>query len=89
MSRWDPVPTPSQRWMVRHRKWFLVGAVVVVVLAIGDFVYALAMAALTVGGVIAPLVASATSINLVIVTRQSARIIEKYDSTRDENPHPV
>jgi len=23
MSRWDPVPTPSQRWMVRHRRWFL------------------------------------------------------------------
>jgi hypothetical protein len=65
----------------------LVGAVVVVVLAIGDFAYDLATPGLTVGGVIAPLVASATSINLVIVTRQSARFIEKYDSTRDQGPN--
>jgi hypothetical protein len=75
--------------MVRHRRWFLVGAVVVVVLAIGDFVYDLATPGLTVGGVLAPLVASATSINLVIMTKQSARFIEKYDSTRDQGPNTV
>lgn len=75
--------------MVRHGRWFLVGAVVVVVLAIGDFAYALATTGLTVGGVIAPLVASATSINLVIVTRQSARFIEKFDSTSDQGPRTV
>jgi hypothetical protein len=87
MSRWDPVPTPSRRWMIRHRRWLLVGAVVVVGLAIGYFVYDLATPGQTVGGVLKPLVAIATSINLVNMTRQSARSIEKYDSTRDQAPH--
>jgi len=73
--------------MVRHRTWFLVGAIVVVVSAIGSFVYDLATSGLTVGGVLVPLVAIATSINLVNMTRQSARFIEKYDSARDQAPH--
>jgi hypothetical protein len=55
--------------------------------AIGYFVYVLATSGLTVGGVLVPLVAIATSINLVNMTRQSARFIEKYDSTRDQAPH--
>ena len=65
----------------------MVGAVVVMVSAICYFVYDLATSGLTVGGVLEPLVAVATSINLVNMTRQSARFIEKYDSTRDQAPH--
>jgi hypothetical protein len=81
MSRWDPKPTPGQRWIVRHRRGLLVVLVVYMVLTIGQFVYCLVTSQLTVSAVINPIVAIGPNINHVYMSRDITRLIEKSDST--------
>jgi hypothetical protein len=57
------------------------------VLTIGDFVYCLMTSGLTVAVVLMPIVAIGLSINFVYISRDSARLIEKSDSTHDPTPN--
>jgi positive regulator of sigma E activity len=87
MSRWDPKPTPYQRRIVRHRRGLLVVSVVYMVVTIGLFVYCLVTSQLTVSVVLNAIVAIGVSINLVYILRNTARFIEKSDSTDDSVPN--
>jgi hypothetical protein len=42
MSRWDPEPSSTERWLVRHRTPVRVGAVLLIVFAIGQIAYLMA-----------------------------------------------
>ena len=86
MGRWDPEPSPFQRWIARHRRRFLVGAVVVIAIAIGGVVYDLATSGFKVGLVLMALVAVSISINPLSISMQSSRFVEKYDKARGEDP---
>ena len=86
MSRWDPKPTPVQRWIVRHRRGHLVVSVVYLVVAIGLFVYCLVTSQLTVSIVLNAIVAIGLTIQFVYISRDIARLIEKSDSTHDSGP---
>jgi len=87
MSRWDPKPTPAQRWIVRHRRGHLVVSVVYLVVAIGLFVYCLVTSQLTVSVVLNAIVAIGLSINFVYMSRNIARFIEKSDSIHGPVPN--
>jgi hypothetical protein len=87
MSRWDPKPTPLQRWIVRHRRGISVVLVVYMVIVIGEFVYCLVTSGLTVAIVLNTIVAIGLNINFVFISRSIARLIEKSDSTHDPTPN--
>jgi len=79
MSRWDPVPTSRQRWLVVHRTKVRVGALLLMVMSICLIVYDL----VTVGfnkGDAGPISAIAFSFLVLLTTREATRFIDKYDS---------
>lgn len=87
LDRWDPEPTPFQRWIVRHRVMVRVDAVSVLVLAISWTVYLVA----TVGpgvAVVAAIAAIAVSIHVLLTGRQVTRYVENYDNTTHQRPEP-
>lgn len=86
MSRWDPKPTPYERWIVRHRKGLLVVLVVYMVLAIGSFVYCVVTSQLILSAALNAIVAIGLTINFVYQSRNGVRLIEKSDSTHDPVP---
>jgi hypothetical protein len=78
MSRWDPEPTSYQRWFVRHRTKFRVGAILLMVSAI----YMVVLDLLTVGlhmADVGPICALASSIGFLVGIREVSRYVEKYD----------
>lgn len=62
-------------------------SVVYMVLAIGLFVYCLVTSQLTVSAVLNAIVAIGLTINLVYISRNIARLIEKSDSSHDPVPN--
>jgi hypothetical protein len=86
MSRWDPEPTSTERWLARHRTPVRVVAVLVIVFAISQIVYLLATAGelgWSLGGSL-PLI---TSLCLILVlTRSASSHVEKYDNVRSQGP---
>jgi hypothetical protein len=79
MSRWDPIPTSGQRWLVGHRTKVRIGALLLIVMSICLIVYDL----VTVGfdkGDAGPTSAIAFSLLVLLTTRDAARLVDKYDS---------
>jgi hypothetical protein len=62
-------------------------SVVYMVLTIGLFVYCLVTSQLTVSAVLNPIVAIGLSLNFVYISRNTARLIDKSDSTHDPVPN--
>lgn len=87
MSRWDPEPTSTERWLVRHRTPVRVVAVLFIVFAIGQIVYLLATAGdlgWSLGGSL-PLITS--SCLFLVLTRSASSHVEKYDNARHQGPN--
>jgi hypothetical protein len=85
MSRWDPEPTPFQRWIVRHLTKIRVGAVLWMVLGICAAVYVLMTDGLGMA-VVVPICAIVQSIGNLLTSRDISRFVEKYDSARYQGP---
>jgi hypothetical protein len=95
MTRWDPEPTFTERWLVRHRTpsvWLRpslsrVVAVLSIVFAIGQIVYVLATAGelgWSLGGS-RPLITSPCL--FLVLTRSASSHVEKYDNARHQGPN--
>jgi hypothetical protein len=78
MSRWDPEPTPYQRWFVHRRTKFRVGAILLMVSAIYMIVHDLLTVGLHMADVV-PIGAIASSIGFLVGIREASRYVEKYD----------
>ena len=87
MSRWDPEPTSTERWLVRYRTQVRVGSVLLVLLAIGRIVYLLATGR-ALGWSLGGSISLITSPLLILFLSWSATShVEKYDSARNEGPN--
>jgi hypothetical protein len=86
MSRWDPKPTPTGRWIAGHLSSIRTVVVFIILLAIGGLVHDLVTTGTTFRDVAGPILVIVLGINLLYLSRQSARFVEKYDSGRDQDP---
>jgi hypothetical protein len=87
MSRWDPKPTPSGRWIAGHLSSIRAVVFFIILLAIGGLVHDLVTPGTTFGDIAGPILVIVLGINLLYLSRQSARFVKKYDSTRDRDSH--
>jgi predicted membrane-bound spermidine synthase len=85
VSRWDREPTSFQRWLVRRRTGVRVSAVLVMVLAICGLVYDLVAVGLDMG-LVGPIVGITSSLNILLISRDVSRLVERYDSARHQGP---
>ena len=86
MSRWDPEPTSTERWLARHRTPIRVGAVIVIVFAIGRIVYLLATGG-ALGWSLGGSISLITSPCLIMfLTWSASNHVDRYDKARHDAP---